>query len=339
MRATLRDIAEKANVSVTAVSLVLNDKPNRVSDKKKRLIKQLAKEYNYTANQLARGLVKKETKMLGLIIPDIGNVFYSILTKRLEEVCREKGYTLIISNSNNEYKQDLKLLHFLQTRSVDGIFYIPSIESFKNTSKIIEKLEQLPIPYVMLDRYFLDFPCDKVIFDNVNGAYLAVKHLINMGHKKIGCIASRSNSVIGNLRREGYIKAMKEHNYEILPEYIAEGNYQEECGYKAGKELLKTDVTGVFVINDMMSLGFLKLLNEQNKKVPNDISLVSYDNTINTYLIGLQLTSIEQNIMDLVNYSLDLLTSRISTPDKPHEEICLTTKLVENNSVRELNEE
>ncbi|WP_246367104.1 LacI family DNA-binding transcriptional regulator [Paraliobacillus salinarum] len=339
MKITLKDIAEKANVSVTTVSLVLNNRPNRISPKKKQLIKHIAREHNYTANQLARGLVKKETRMLGLILPDIGNPFYSSLAKKLEQACRKEGYTLIVSNTNNKYEQDLKLLHFLLTRSVDGIFIIPSFEAYQDNTKLIEKLEQLPIPYVMLERSFLKYHCDKITFANEQGAYQAVKHLIEMGHKKIGFIANFSNSTNVNLRLNGYMKAMNEHNYEISPDYIVEGYYQEECGYQAGRKLLDTDVTAVFIINDMMTLGFLKLLNQLNKKVPEDISVVSYDETINSCLIGLQLTSIRKSVTDLAQHGFSLLISRIKEPEKPYEEICLTTKLIKHDSVRELSHE
>ncbi|CQR48147.1 HTH-type transcriptional repressor PurR [Paraliobacillus sp. PM-2] len=337
MKITLKDIAEKANVSVTTVSLVLNDRPCRISLEKKKLIKQIAEEYNYSANQIARSLVTKETKMLGLILPDIGNIFFSSLAKNLEEVCRKEGYTLIISNTNDQYEQDLKLLHFLHNRSVDGIFIIPSNESYKNNRQLLEQLEKLTIPYVMLDRVFSEHACDKVIFDNEKGAYLAVKYLIEKGHRKIGCIASSFSSINGKYRLQGYKKAMDENNCEIVSDYIVEGNYRLESGYNAGKKLLSSKITAVFVMNDMMSLGFLKLLNERNEKVPQDISLVSYDNTINPYLIGLELTSVEQNVKDLTQAGLHLLLSRIKDPKKTHKEICLTPKLIEKNSVREIN--
>src|SRR5690625_2362871 len=122
MRITLKDIAEKANVSISAVSLVLNDKPCRITQEKKDKIKQVAEEYNYSPNQIARSLVTRQTKTLGLIIPDIENIFFSSLAKNIEEKCRKKGYTLIIVNSNDNYQDDIDLLNLLNARSVDGIF-------------------------------------------------------------------------------------------------------------------------------------------------------------------------------------------------------------------------
>lgn len=333
MKITLKDIAEKANVSISAVSLVLNERPCRISDEKKKLIKDIANKYNYSTNQIARSLVTKQTKSLGLILPDIENIFFSSLAKHMEEYCRNKGFTLIIVNTNDRYEEDVKLLDFLYGRSVDGIFIIPSDESYNDNTIIIEKLKKLTIPFVMLDRVYDDFECDKVTMDNELGAYFAVKHLLDYGHRKIGCITNTSSSN-GEQRLRGYERAMNEYGCEIKPTYIVEGDYRIEGGYIAGEKLIKEDVTAVFITNDMMSLGFLKILHEKNKKVPNDYSLVSYDNTLTPYIIGVDITAVEQDVEKLAHCASDLLLTKIKNPKRPPEEILLSPILIEKASVR-----
>jgi len=334
MKVTLKDIAKEANVSVSAVSLVLNDKPCRISEENREKIKRIAEEYNYSANQIARSLVTQQTKTLGLIIPDIENIFFSSLAKNIEIYCRKEGYALIIVNTNDSYQDDLDLLHLLYSRSVDGIYIIPSNESYANNEKLVEKLINYKIPYVMLDRVYPEHSCDKVLFDNEQGAYLAVMHLLKNGHEKIACLTSSAISNNGKLRLNGYKKAMKEYNYEIKFNYIVEGDYRIESGYKAGNKLINDNITAIFITNDMMALGFLKSLYEKNKKIPDDYSVVSYDHSIYPYVFGIELTSVEQNVKTLAYHACNLLFSRLKNSLKPYEEICLIPTLIEKKSVK-----
>lgn len=334
MRITLKDIAKEANVSISAVSLVLNNKPCRISEKKREKIKQVAAAYNYTANQMARSLVTRETKTLGLIIPDIENIFFSSLAKNIERQCRKAGYTLMIVNSNDHFEEDIELLDLLKARSVDGIFIIPSNESYKNDDQLVERLGHLKIPYVMIDRVFPDHDCDQVLFDNEYGAYVAVRHLLEKGHKKIACISS-VDSNNGRLRVSGYQKAMKEFGCEIKPNHIIAGDYRMESGYQAGNQLMNEDVTAIFISNDMMSLGFLKSLYEQDKTVPEDYSVVSYDHSIYPYVFGVELTSVEQNIMILADKACELMKNRLKDPTIPYRSINLRPALIQKNSVKQ----
>ncbi|MDY0394051.1 LacI family DNA-binding transcriptional regulator [Virgibacillus halophilus] len=336
MRVTIKDIAKMADVSPSAVSLVLNDRPCRVSEEKKATIKRIAKEYNYAANQIARSLVTRKSKTIGLLIPDIENIFFSSLAKHIEERCRQKGYMLIIVNSDNKYKHDLELLELLKSRSIDGLFLIPSDESYENNTELINQLRNLDnakFPYVMIDRIFSEHPCNKVWFDNEEGANLAVSHLLESGHQKIACIANSSDSLNGKSRLTGYYRAMEKYNCEINPEFVIEGDYRMDSGFRAGKKLLNQDISAVFVTNDMMALGLLKAVYEKNMQVPNDISIISYDNTINSYIFGVELTAIEQDVCSLSNHAVRLLFSQLEKENKIPEEICLIPKLIKNTSV------
>lgn len=337
MKVTIKDIAKEANVSTTTVSLVLNHKKCRVSQETKDNIFALAKKYNYVVNINARNLVKQKTSAIGLLIPDIENIFFSSLVKQVEYFCRQSGYSLIIVNSDEKHEQDVNLINMLVSRGVDGLLIVLSNDSLRNESSIKPLIENLPVPYVMLDRYFQDIESNKVYFDNEFGAYNIVKLLIENGHKKIGCIASPSFSVNGSHRVNGYIKAMEENSLKVKDEYIFQGDFQSESGYEAGKHFKDTDVTAIFSCNDMMTLGLCRYLKDNNVTIPNDISVVTYDDILNKYMIGTSITAIKQDIPTLAENACNILFEQIDDKSIENKEVILTPKLISNDSVKKIN--
>ncbi len=337
MTVKLKDIAKQANVSISAVSLVLNNKPCRISEEKKELIKKIAKDNNYTPNINARSLITNETKTFGLIIPDVENIFFSKLTKIIETYCRQFGYALIIVNSNDEYKEDLHLIDLLLARGIDGLFITISNSSYSHEEEVSSKLQNLSIPYIMVDRVFDDLNCNQVYFDNVKGAYLATKHLIENGHKKISCISNSIYSKNSISRYEGYKIAMEEHGLNIREDYIIQGDYRIQSGYNAGDIIVNIDTTAVFVTNDMMTLGLLKRLKKENIKIPEDLSIVSYDNLLNDFLLDIQITSIDQKVSKLATTACELMLDIIKGKYNKSKKICLDPELILKDSVKNIN--
>jgi LacI family transcriptional regulator len=329
MSITLKEIATLAGVSPSSVSLVLNNKPNRISEQTKELIKKIAEENQYRPNVMARSLVTRQTKTLGLIIPDIENLFFSMLAKTLELEVRKEGYTLIIVNSNDSFYDDLLLIDLLISRGVDGLFLAISNEAYLHQKELEEKLVKLPIPYVMIDRVLESFKCNKVYFDNVTGSYEATKYLLEQGHRKISCICNTFISNNSLSRINGYKKAMDEYGLKIPKEYIIPANYRIEGGYQAGEQILKTDSTAVFVCNDMMTLGLLKKFMEHGIRVPDDYMVVSYDNLLSDFLFGIKISSVDQDIKELGIRSWEVLKNCLQTEEvKEYQDICLIPKLI-----------
>lgn len=335
MKATIKDIALKAGVSVSSVSLVLNNKTCRISEETKFRIRSIAKELDYTANQSARSLVTKQSKVLGLIIPDIENIFFASLCKHIEEYCREQGYALMIMYTNDRLEDDLRVIDLLASRGVDGLFITVSNESFQDKEKVQSKLQYLKLPFVMVDRYYDGFMYNTVFFDNRYAAYEAVQHLIEAGHKQIACISGPCMSINGNMRLKGYKEAMKVANYEIKASFIYTGDFRIQSGYEAAKQIIESKATAVFICNDMMSLGFLKYIDEIKKEIPKDISLISYDNTLNVFYQGMTITVIEQNVSQLAIAACDLLFETMYHKDDC-KQICLRPKLILKDSVKEI---
>ncbi len=337
MKVTIKDIAREAGVSVAAVSLVLNQKECRIADDTKKRIIEVAKQFNYTVNQQARSLVTKRSNVIGLIIPDIENIFFSALSKRVEEYCRKKGYAIMIVNSDENPKEDIELLHVLVSRGVDGILYTPSLGSDEDYEKIKTYLKTLPIPYVLVDRYLDGIDCNKVFIDNMNGSFQAVSMLVKSGHTKIGCIASGVRKSTTNSRITGYKEAMNHFNLPVDENYIFDGQYKMIGGYEAGKEIVNSDLTAVYICNDMMTLGFLKYLGECGKKVPEDFSIISYDNTLHNFVVSPKITTIDQDLGKLARNSCRLLLKNINNENVEPEVICLHPQLIVNESVKKMN--
>lgn len=328
MSITLKEIAKQAGVSPSSVSLVLNKKPNRISKQTSDLIQKIAKENQYRPNVMAQSLVTRQTKTLGLIIPDIENLFFSKLAKTLEMEVRKKGYALVIVNSNDSYKEDGLLIDLLISRGIDGLFLVISNEAYLHQEELEEKLAQLPVPFVMIDRV-MDFTCNKVYFDNVTGSYLAAMYLLEQGHRRISCICNTYISNNALSRINGYRMAMEEYGIKVPKEYIIPANYRMEGGYQAGEQIMKTDCTAIFVSNDMMALGLLKKFMECGVRVPEDYMIVSYDNLLSDFLFGIKISSVDQDIKELGMRSWKVLHSCLQAKeDMDSQEICLSPKLI-----------
>lgn len=329
MKVTIKEIAKEAGVSISAVSLVLNKRPCRISQTKKDLIFATADKYHYRVNQAARSLVTRKTYTLGMIIPDIENPFFSSLCKHMEEYCRSFGYVLIIVNTNDQESEDLILLDMLVARGIDGLFIIPSNEALLHDNELKKALLNLTIPFIQIDRYFEQFDADSIYYDDEAGAEMAIEYLIQQGHSRIACIGSLpSTSKNGSARIRGYKKVMKIHNLPIYDQDIYCGNYRFEDGYTAAASIIQTGVQAIFICNDMMTLGFLHYLYEQHLYENNTYTIVSYDNMLNTYLIGKHIACIEQNVSLLSKDAVRRMMHRLKEPDITTEHLILQPKLI-----------
>lgn len=325
-RITLKDIAKLANVSVTTVSLVLNDADSRISSAKKEEIKNIAKELNYNPNYLAKSLSTGSTKMVGLIIPDIENPYFSTFSKYIEDILRAKGYFVLLVNSNDKLDNDRKLINQLVDRRVDGLIIIPSIESYhKNNNQYIFK--NINVPYVLVDRLFDEDAANQVSYDNKYGGYIATKFLLENGAINIACITGPLDSFSGKYRYQGYLKALSENKLAVFKENIYEGDYRFETGYEYGLKLSKrNDIDGIFSCNDLMAYGVLKAFRELRVK-PEDFKIVGYDNLKQSEMFGISLTSVYQDINKLAEVSCKQLLAQIKYP-KYKKSTVLRPKLI-----------
>ncbi|SCC80109.1 transcriptional regulator, LacI family [Bifidobacterium commune] len=318
--ATLRDIATAAGVSITTVSLVLNNHPTRVSDEKRALIKHEAERLHYIPNQTARSLVTNQSMLLALLVPDIENLFFASLAKQVEDACSTDGYSLIIANSNDSKANEIKLLRQFESRNIDGLFLIPSSESTKDSTDLRQKVAQMNCPVVLTDRLVREKWCDAVGSDNYCGGQLSAKLFVEAGHTNIACISGRHDNGNAEARKAGFVNELRKNNIEIDPELDCYGAYRFDGGYQVADQIIDSDATAVFCCNDLMALGFSKRANERGLSIPHDISVAGYDNVMNSLGIASDLTTIDQDVPSLVQACHDRMMNRINRQNDSTEQ-------------------
>ncbi len=335
-KVTLKEIAREVGLSPTAVSLVLNDRPNKISAEKRKLIRDVARKKGYVPNQIARSLVMQHSQTLGLIVPNIVSPFFSSLARELEIRCRAAGYALFITNSDDRSENDLELVRQLINRGVDGIFLV--VASEPPCEGLLSLLKTLPVPFLLVDRVIPGFDCDRIGFDNQQGGYLATRYLLSYGHRRVACLVN-TESGTGQARLAGYSQALAEKGLEVDPTLIFKSAYYIADAHEAARALLASDATAVFASSDNIALGLLKRLYEENLRVPRDYSVVSYDNSAADSLFEPALTSIEQNVAELASGAIEIMMARLGEGKAVAGETVtrvLTPRLVVKASVRRL---
>lgn len=337
MRKTIKDIANYTGLSITTISLVLNDKENRIPQKTKDRIFEAVKELNYSSNKIAVGLKKKRTYTIGLIIPDISNTFFSILAKGVEDACRKVGWNLILCNTNEKHSYDMQYIQVLADKGMDGILYTMASDSDDNNIKdSIHLMENLNIPFVMIDRYVEGENIVSIATDHIKGGYLATKHLIDLGHKNIACITGPLNLIDSQNRLLGYKQALEKASIAYNPELIFEGMYTLQSGAEAIKFLSGKQYTAIFAFNDMSAFGAYKELNNRNINVPNDISLIGYDNIFFSNLLNVPLTTINQPIYEIGIEATKLLVNKESSANNKGNHITLEPEIIIRSSTKKI---
>lgn len=314
MNVTLKDIAVKTGFSITTVSLVLNNKKTRVSNQTKKLIKKVAQELNYIPNQTAISLVKKESKTLGLIISDISNPFFSELSKGISAKAAEYGFDIMLCDTEDSYKLTMRYLKILISKNVDGIIMTLSQDVNDENLLLIEKfLEEHTLPVVLVERSDHLIMSDCVVVNHQMGSYLATKHLIELGHRNIACITGPSHLEATNGRIKGFKRAFEEKGLEQRKELIVEGNYHIESGYIGAQKILNIDpsITAIHVFNDMMAYGVFECFKDKGIKIPEQISVVGFDDIFFSKMLYVPLTTIALPIHHMGGKAVELLIERI----------------------------
>jgi LacI family transcriptional regulator len=316
MNMTIKDVASKAGVSVTTVSHVIN-KTRFVSEELVERVLAAMQELNYHPNTLARSLRMGETKTIGLIIPDNSNPFFAEISRTVEDIGFERGYSVFLCNSDGLVEKEAAYINMLITKQVDGVVYIPASDSQNH----LLGLSARGIPVVVVDRDMPYLDADVVLIDNEQGGYDATRYLLELGHKKIACITGPSQLTPSAARVEGYQRALQEASQPVRSEYILPGDFRARGGETAMNNLLKLPETptAVFSCNDMMAIGALRALRKNNIKVPQQISIIGFDDIDIAAEIVPALTTVAQPAVDLATCAADLLIARLKKDQAPTE--------------------
>jgi len=331
---TIRDVAVAAGVSITTVSHVLN-KTRYVSDELKERVVRAMDELGYQPNVLARGLRSGQTKTIGLVVPDMSNLFFAEISRAVEDILFKEGYSLIICNSDDNPEKQNAYLGVLVAKQVEGIIFIST--SF--SEDFPGRLENTDIPIVFADREIPSTLIDVVLIDNEYGGFLATDYLINLGYNRIACITGPSELTPSADRVNGYYHALDEANLPRRPEYIIAGDFHYHSGEKAMLHLLGLDPKpdAVFVSNDMMAFGSIRAIRSCNLRVPDDISIVGFDDILLAQASSPALTTIAQPIQKMAENIVELLFVRMQATKLPLEprRIILKPELVIRDSCME----
>jgi LacI family transcriptional regulator len=309
---TIKDIARIANVSHTTVSRALNNK-SRIKDETKGKILAIANELNYRPNFIARSLVMKQTKTLGLVITTMANPFYTELSQGIETTAIGLGYNIILCSTNYDLSAEKQYIEMLRSKGVDGIIFSSAHMDDPNILTLAE--EAFPIVLVNRRTYHpaVREKVDYVGVDNILGGFLAVEHLIKLGHQRIGVIGGSSESSVGFERLQGGKKALATYGLKMVGDYFIEGNFLKRSGYQGGKEFLKMaePPTAIFATNDYMALGTFEAIIEGGQRVPEDIALIGFNDIEFTSMRGIELTTIGQKKYEMGALAVKTLVERI----------------------------
>ena len=336
MKLTIKEIAKKANVSITTVSRVLNQNKEGVGAETRKRVEKIIKEYNYRPNAIARSMITKNTETIGLIIPDIRNPFFSDLARAIEDIANKMGYAVFLCNVDNQLKKIEKYLWLLVEKNVDGIIFSSSDAKLNDGVQALVNKNNMPV--VFIDRGDDDSKYNGVFIDNKEAGFLATTHLLELAHKKIGCITGPKTIWNSNHRLEGYKKAHQQVGLKVDERLIKEGFYTMEGGYEAAKSLLieHQDITSIFALNDLMAFGVYQAAKELNISIPNELSVVGFDNLSYNQILTPRLTTIEQPIKQIGEVAVEYLIKQIEQESEIKDSIYLKTKLIIRDSTREV---
>ncbi len=309
-RATLKDVAQVAGVSVATVSLVLNGRPARVSTEKRELIAKAAEELHYVPNQSARSLVTEQSKLVALIVPDIENLFFAALSKCVENECAAQGYSLVVANSDDSRAIEHDLMVRLSSRGIDDMMLIPARESCAAEDELRADVERMVCPVVLIDRLVQNGWCDAVGFDNYTGGRLAAQYLLDGGHQRIGIVTGDIAESSALDRKRGFVDALEQAGEHFDPALCVAGDYRFDSGYHAADHIIDGGATAVFCCNDVMALGFHQRLVERGLRVPQDMQVIGYDNILKRFGLALHMATVEQSVADLAKVCWQTFLSR-----------------------------
>ena len=336
--ATLQTIANIVKVSRSTVSRVLNNKweDYGISQATADKIISKAKDLHYIKNEAALSLRLKKTFTIGVIVKDITNPFYSQLVKFVENALYTKGYNIIICNTGYDLDKENGHINILLSRRVDGIILSPIQKSIENISIIKDR----NVPLALFDCKIDKFEADYILVDNKAGTMEAVNHLISQGHKKIVYIGGNSSDLNNRLRYAGYKKALSKASLSITEHYVIHGSYTFKHGYEAATELLRSNdaPTAFFAANNRIVLGACKGIMDCGLQIPEDVSIVGFDDFETATMLPSPLTVIRQPLRDMALNAVDILLSRM---DKTNNTPCMTrmlkTEFILRNSTRKIN--
>jgi LacI family transcriptional regulator len=333
---TIKDIAARAGVSISTVSRVVNQTV-RVDPATEQRVHEAIETLGYRPNLLARSFRRKITLTIGLLVPDNSNPFFAEMARVIEDAGFREGYSVILCNSDlSEIKQS-DYVDVLLAKRVDGVILTSTgLISSESGVEIVDRIHGANVPCVVIDRDLEGYPVDQVLVDNVEGGHLAGQYLIRLGHRRIACVVGPSDLTPSAGRIAGFRRALGEAGLELSDALVIRGNGRYDGGVAAVRELLRRDVpfSAIFAFNDEMAVGVIGELQRAGQRVPDDVSVIGFDNIPYASAIYPAVTTIAQPVAQMGTLGVRLLLERIRNRGAPFQRTILSTTLIERESAR-----
>ncbi|MEJ9212726.1 LacI family DNA-binding transcriptional regulator [Bacillus smithii] len=332
MKPTIYDVAEKAGVSIATVSKVVNN-TGRISEKTRKKVVKIMEELEYQPSSVAAALTGKQTYTIGVLVPDISNGFFAEVARALENSAREMGYAIILCSTDYQIEREHDYLELLLKKQVDGIIIATEPEDWKTYNILHRKL----IPHLMFSIDNLGFSSHVVTTDDIRGGYMAGRYLLEKGHSDMAVIVELKRAS-GRLRLEGFKQALADEGISLKEERIISAMSKIDEAQAAARKILslKNRPTAVFAATDLIAAIFTNEARKAKVRIPDDLSIIGFDNTIYAEIADPGLTTIAQPTEELAHFAIDQLLKLIKDPTIPQQRIMLSPTLIERSSVKSL---
>lgn len=332
--ATVADVAKEAGVSVSTAARVLSGS-GYASEETRGLVLEAARDLGYVPNQIARSLRTKQTRMVGLLIGDVENSFYSVIARNVESVAKDAGYHVVLCNSDDDPKIEREYLQLLEGMHVDALIVTPTSKNRRHIKRFIDS----GIVVLQIDRRIEGLQADAVLVDNEAGAVSAVSHLVDAGHTRIGILTGELEVFTASQRLAGYERAMKERGIAIRPSLVRSGSFHRDHAIEDATALIRANPapTAIFAANNILAEATLIALDQQRLRVPRDVSVVGFDDVQWMDMVEPPLTTVRQPVADMARSGAELAMRRLRDGvDERPSTVVFPTELVERGSVAPL---
>ncbi|MEI3599781.1 MULTISPECIES: catabolite control protein A [unclassified Oceanobacillus] len=330
MTVTIYDVAREANVSMATVSRVVNGNPNVKPTTRKKVLATIER-LGYRPNAVARGLASKKTTTVGAIIPDISNIFFSELARGIEDIATMYKYNIILSNSDSKKENELQLINTMLEKQVDGILFMGG----NITDEHIQQFKTSSVPVVLAATYDSSNEIPSVNIDYELAAYEATKELVNNNeNKQPAFVGSLRETVVNNLKYEGYVRAVKESNIEFNEELVFTIDSSYDEGLAVAEKLIELDSkpSSVFVTSDEAAIGVIHGFQDRGHNVPEDIQVFGFDNTKLAKMVRPTLSTVVQPMYDIGAVAMRLLTKYMNKEEVTDKNVVLPHRLEKRDS-------
>ena len=326
---TIKHVAARAGVSFTTVSHVLNG-TRRVSDSARRRVEQAIAELDYAPSAIARALKRSETRMLGVVVPNITNPFFAELTRGIEDFCERSDYSVFLCDGDDDVARQSRSLQTLIERRVDGLLLAAPAG---DTKALAQRLAAARVPTVVIDRADPTIAADVLRLDHHGGAHLAVEHLVSLGHRRIACLSGPAKFAISRARAAGWRDALADAGIAIREDWLLEGDFSAATGHELTRRLLaRGDITAIFASNDLLAMGALRAAAELGIAVPQRLSVIGFDGIdLGAYTYP-ALTTVGFPIRAMGEMAAQILIERIAGSSSAARDVIVPPRLMSRES-------